>query len=73
VLSGERGFHGIPIRWLDVDLEEALDLAAQLDIYAYDAYVIAAARNRNCSLLSLDGGLLHAAKVAGVPVLEVDP
>jgi predicted nucleic acid-binding protein len=54
-------------------VEEALDLAAQLDIYAYDAYVIAAARNRNCSLLSLDGGLLHAAKVAGVPVLEVDP
>jgi ABC-2 type transport system ATP-binding protein len=65
-------FHTIPIRWLDVDLTEALEAAAQLDVYAYDAYVIAAARKQKCSLLALDGGLVHAAKVAGVPVLEVD-
>jgi predicted nucleic acid-binding protein len=64
-------FHTIPIRWLDIDLEEAIDLAAQLDIYAYDAYIIAAAQKQKCSVLALDGGLIHAAKVAGVPVLEV--
>jgi predicted nucleic acid-binding protein len=64
-------FHSIPIRWMDVDLEEALDLSAKFDIYAYDAYIIAAAQKQKCSLLSLDGGLIHAAKVAGVPVLEV--
>jgi predicted nucleic acid-binding protein len=64
-------FHTIPIRWLDIDLEEAIDLAAQLDIYAYDAYIIAAAQKQKCSILALDGGLIHAAKAAGVPVLEV--
>jgi predicted nucleic acid-binding protein len=64
-------FHTIPIRWLDVDLEDALALAAQLDIYAYDAYIIAAAQKQKCPILALDGGLIHAAKVAGVPVLEV--
>jgi predicted nucleic acid-binding protein len=64
-------FHSIPIRWLDVDLEDALALAAQLDIYAYDAYIIAAAQKQKCPILALDGGLIHAAKVAGVPVLEV--
>jgi predicted nucleic acid-binding protein len=67
-----RVFHSIPVRWLDVDLEDALTLAAKLDIYAYDAYVIAAAQKQKCSLLALDAGLIHAAKVAEVPVLEVN-
>jgi predicted nucleic acid-binding protein len=64
-------YRTIPIRWLEVELELALALAAQLDIHADDAYIIAAAQKQTCSLLSLDGGLIHAAKVAGVPVLEV--
>jgi predicted nucleic acid-binding protein len=64
-------YHSIPIRWLDVDLEAALALAAALDIYAYDAYIIAAAQKQKCSVLALDGGLIHAAKAAGVSVLEV--
>jgi predicted nucleic acid-binding protein len=65
-------FHTIPIRWLDVDLTEALQLAAQLEVYAYDAYIIAAAQTQKCPILALDGGLVHAAKVAGIPVLEVN-
>jgi len=64
-------FHSIPIRWLDVELEDALSLSVRLDIYAYDAYIIAAAQKQKCRILALDGGLIHAAKVAGVPVLEV--
>jgi len=66
-------FHTIPIRWLDVNLEDALALAARLDIYAYDAYIIAAAQQQKCGILALDGGLIHAAGVAKVPVLEVSP
>jgi predicted nucleic acid-binding protein len=46
-------------------------LSAQLNIYAYDAYIIACAVNQNCSLLSLDTGLIRAAKFAGVSVLEI--
>jgi predicted nucleic acid-binding protein len=64
-------FHAIPIRWLDVGLEDALEFASELGIYAYDAYVIAAAQKQKCGILALDGGLIHAAKIAGVPVLEV--
>ncbi len=64
-------FHTIPVRWLDVDLEDALAVAAQLDIYAYDAYIIAAAQKQKCRILALDGGFIHAARMAGVPVLEM--
>jgi predicted nucleic acid-binding protein len=64
-------FHAIPIRWVDVELQEALAVAAQLDIYAYDAYILAAARKQRCGLLALDGGLVYAAKQLGIPVLEV--
>jgi predicted nucleic acid-binding protein len=48
-----------------------VELASQLNIYAYDAYMVVRAVNRNCSLLSLDAGLIYAAKAAGVEVLEV--
>jgi hypothetical protein len=38
--------------------------------YAYHAYIIAAVQKQRCSILALDGDLIHAAKAAGVPVLE---
>ena len=66
-----QAYQGIPIRFLEVDLIEALELATIHDLYAYDAYVIACARNQRCSLMSLDRGLLRAAREAGVEVLEV--
>ena len=65
-------YQRIPIRLLDVDLALALELAAQLDVYAYDAYLVACARKQRCPLLTLDRGLAHAAKQAGVQVQEVN-
>ena len=65
-------YQRIPIRLIDVDLAEALGLADQLGIYAYDAYVLTCALNQNGTLLSLDGGLIHAAKQVGIAVMEVD-
>ena len=56
---------------MEVDLVQAIELSAQLNIYAYDAYVIACAINQNCPLLSLDAGLIRAAKASGLDVLEV--
>jgi predicted nucleic acid-binding protein len=41
-------------------------------IYAYDAYMIACAQKYRCPLLTLDKGLIRAAKEAGVEVLEVN-
>ncbi len=61
----------IPLNLTDVDLVQAVELASRLNIYAYDAYIIACAMNEKCPLLSLDSGLIRAAKAAGVDVLEV--
>jgi predicted nucleic acid-binding protein len=64
-------YEQISLNLIDVDLTQALELASRLNIYAYDAYIIACALNQNCSLLTLDGGLSYAAIAAGVNVLEV--
>lgn len=64
-------YQRIPIRYVDVDVAQALELASGLGVYAYDAYVIACALNQRTSLLTLDRGLIDAAKRAGVKTLEV--
>jgi predicted nucleic acid-binding protein len=61
----------IPIQFVDVDLVEALEIAANLKIYAYNAYVLQYARVHRCSVLTLDGGLLRAAKKLDLDVMEV--
>ena len=62
----------IPIRFLDIDLEEALEISAQLNIYAYDAYLIQAARQYKLPLMTLDKNFLMYAEQKGVSVIEVD-
>lgn len=64
-------YQQIPLQFVEVNLERAIELSHHLDIYAYDAYLIACALTENCSLLTLAGGLSYAAKAAGVQVLEV--
>jgi predicted nucleic acid-binding protein len=66
-------YRQIPVRLVGVSLEESLDLATALGIYAYDAYVIQCARQTGLCILSLDAGLCRAARQAGVVVLEVVP
>ena len=61
----------IPVRLLAVDLTTALHLAAEHNLYAYDAYVIACARRQQCPLLTLDAGLARAARAAGVQLTEI--
>ena len=65
-------YEQIPLNVVNINLSQALELASRLNIYAYDAYVIACALNQSCSLLTLDGGLSYAAKAAGVNVVEVN-
>jgi predicted nucleic acid-binding protein len=56
-----------------VELEESSRLAAELNLYAYDAYLIRCAFKYGAPLLSLDQALLRAARSKGVAVLEVNP
>jgi len=62
----------VPIRFVPLDLEEALELAGALKLYAYDAYLLACARRYRAPLLTLDKGLQAQASAAGVEVLELD-
>ena len=64
-------YNQIAIRFVDIDLVEALRLAEMLTIYAYDAYLLKCAQASNCALLTLDHGLVRAAKRANIKVLEV--
>lgn len=64
-------YAAIPIRFIDVALKQAVELAAKLNVYAYDAYVIACALNQRASILTLDSGLKARARELQVEVLEV--
>ncbi len=64
-------YQKIPIRFLDIELNEAIQLSEQLGIYAYDAYVISCAQKLKCPLISLDKGLLEAAQMTKVSIIEV--
>lgn len=66
-------YRRIPLRLVDVELDRSLELSAEYNIYAYEAYVIACAERQRCPLLALDRGLLHVARQAGVSLLEMEP
>lgn len=61
------------IRLIDVSLEQSLRLSANLNIYAYDAFVLACAVDQRTSILTLDRGLRHAANRLGVPTVGTTP
>jgi len=64
-------YYKIPIRFVDINLESAIKIASQLDIYAYDAYFIVCAQQQKASLLTLDKKLAEASKKMGVTLIEV--
>ncbi len=69
--SALSAYEKIPLRHVEVSIMEAVRIAAELNIYAYDAYLIECAFSQRISLLSLDMGLLTAARKWGVSVVEV--
>ncbi len=64
-------FQSIAIRYLAVDLENALSIAHAANLYAYDAYFLDCAARHAAPLLTLDRPLRRAADKIGVHVLEV--
>ena len=64
-------YRSIPIRLVDVELEESLRIASQLNVYAYDAYLIRCAEKYHCALLTLDRSLCVQAMAYGVSIVEV--
>ena len=69
-LKALRVYARIPIRFVEVELDETLRIAHAERIYAYDAYLIRAALKYGAPLLTLDRALSAAARAQGVRVLE---
>ena len=63
-------YQEIPIKFIDIPLENTLEISKELDIYAYDAYLILCAHKTSTSLLTLDKGLKSAAEKMGINTLE---
>ncbi len=61
----------IPFQEAPVDWHQVIDLARELETYAYFAYPIAVALNHGCPLLSLDGGQNDAGRRAGIDIIEI--
>ncbi len=64
-------FQKIPVRLIDVNIQNSLVIAADYGIYAYDAYYLEIAKRYKCSLLSLDNRMKEVANDLGVHLLEV--
>jgi predicted nucleic acid-binding protein len=69
--SALEAYRQIPIRFSEVQLDRAMELAEHLNIYAYDAYVILCAMQHRCALVSIDHGLQLAAARVGVRAMEI--
>lgn len=66
-----RIFNKIPIRLISVDIEKALEIASDNNIYAYDAYYLEIAKRLKINIMTLD---LQMKKIAGqmnIPIMEV--
>ena len=70
-IAALNAYRQIPLRFHDIELTVAIQLSHRLQIYAYDAYVLACALRNRCPLISLDRSLVDAAQKAGIEVLEV--
>ncbi len=64
-------FDSVPIRYVKVDMENALSLAKRESMYAYDAYFLDCAFRHAAPLLTLDRKLMRAAQSNGIHLLEV--
>ena len=62
---------GIPVWYVKIDMANALVLAAQINTYAYDAYLLDCASRHSAPLLTLYAPLRRAATKIGVNLIEI--
>jgi predicted nucleic acid-binding protein len=64
-------YDAVPLRLVEVDIGQAIALAAERGLYAYDGYMLGLARSRRLPLLTLDAKLGSAARAIGVELVEL--
>ena len=69
ILAAWTAVQAIPVKLRALEIEAALRIASQLEIYAYDAYVIECALASRSPLLTLDRRLKAIAGDFGVEIL----
>ena len=61
----------IPLRFQELDIFKALEIAYNYSVYAYDAYFLECSRRNNSPLITLDKNLKIVAKEMKIRVIEV--
>ena len=70
-LNALKIYQKIPIRYIEVELDQTLSIVAEHEIYAYDAYLIQCALKYNSLLITLDRKLAQVAQEMNVKIIEV--
>ena len=60
----------IPVRLVSVDIQKALKLALEFNIYAYDAYFLQCAKSFSYPLFTLDKRMKQVAQNLNIELLE---
>ncbi len=61
----------IPVELRSIDIREALKIASQFNIYAYDAYFLECAISLRSPLITLDRRMIEVAQSLGIRIMEV--
>ncbi len=69
-LSAQKIASLIPVRLMSIDIQQALKLAMEFNIYAYDAYFLQCAKSMSYPLITLDKRMKQVAKKLNIDVLE---
>lgn len=69
-LTAQRATNVISVRLMPIDIQEALGLAMEFAIYAYDAYFLQCAKSLSSPLLTLDKRMKQVAAELKIDILE---
>jgi len=64
-------FNSIHLRYIEPDFVKVLKLSKQINIYAYDAYILECAIRHKAPVLTLDKNLMASAQSLKIETLEV--
>jgi len=69
-LAALKGISSIPVKLVSVDIKQALEIALDYNIYAYDAYFLQCAKQLSYSLITLDKRMKQVAYELKIEVVE---
>ena len=75
VSDAQRGLEildSTPLQYVNVDMANVLSIAAQVNAYAYDAYLLDCALRHAAPLLTLDRTLKRAADALGINLVNLE-